>query len=394
MVLIPTKEVILLKLKYPDYSKSILNITSSIQAHYGIVSNYPSLPAIKTQLDASPNNILLVIMDGMGMNVLEEHLPPDSFLRQHLFASLTSVFPCTTTAAMTSYYSGLSPLEHGWLGWSLYFKEYGRHVDTFINSDSFSKGSVGDQHAAKTLLNYPSIFDQISKATNNTIQTYTVMPTKITVAEPPNINFPSEDLNDFSQNILEAVLLEGPKFLMGYWYEPDLCIHKNGLSSDVTGHMIRDINQHLSTLADKLPENTLMIISADHGLTDIVVTDYLSDYPDLMECLIMPPSIEPRCLSLFVKPTKKALFEKRFKEHFAKDFLLLSRDSFISQGYLGKGLPHNKIDDFIGDYMAIGIGQHLIKYRTANLAVDYDFKGHHAGFREEEMLVPLIMVRK
>ena len=42
---------------------------------------------------------------------------------------LTSVYPCTTVAAMTSYRSGISPNEHGWLGWTLYFKETNRIVD-------------------------------------------------------------------------------------------------------------------------------------------------------------------------------------------------------------------------------------------------------------------------
>lgn len=382
-----------MKLFYPDYTKSILNITSSLQSYYGIQAHYPSLKVLDTYLEAEPRNVVLIIMDGMGINVLDQHLPEDSFLRRHMVTSLTSVYPCTTTAAMTSYYSGLSPLEHGWLGWSLYFKEYGRHVDTFVNIDSFSKNSVGDIHAAKTLLDYETVFDQISKATKETVQTYTVMPSKITVAERPTINYPSELLTDFTHHLSLAIHLDGPKFVMGYWFEPDLCLHKNGLSGDETRRMLRDINKRLTELADTLPKDTLLMISADHGQTDITATDYVTDFPDLMECLIMPPSIEPRCLTFFVKPSKKELFESRFKEHFGNDFILLSKEAFLSQGFLGQGDPHPKIDDFIGDYMALATGQHLIKYRADNLAVDYHFKGHHAGLRKEEMLVPLIIYK-
>jgi len=65
--------------------------------------------------------VVLMAFDGMGVDILEKHLPRESFLRENMIRYVTSVFPSTTTAAMTAYYSGLSPNEHGWLGWSLYF---------------------------------------------------------------------------------------------------------------------------------------------------------------------------------------------------------------------------------------------------------------------------------
>src|SRR6185295_5204808 len=40
-------------------------------------------------------------------------------------ADLTSVFPSTTASAITTSYTGLTPLEHGLTGWYTYFGEAG-----------------------------------------------------------------------------------------------------------------------------------------------------------------------------------------------------------------------------------------------------------------------------
>lgn len=72
----------------------------------------------------------------------------------------------------------------------------------------------------------------------------------------------------------------------------------------------------------------------------------------------------------------------------------MTGQQFLDEGYLGHGIPHKKIDDFIGDYIALGTGQKLMKYKASNQTVDHNYKGHHAGLRPEEMLVPLIVYKK
>ena len=91
----------------PDYKNSILNITSSILKSYGINSRYSTLGLLDSALEKRYKNVVLMIFDGMGIDILENNLPDDSFLRRNNRQHITSVFPCTTTAAMTAYYSGV-----------------------------------------------------------------------------------------------------------------------------------------------------------------------------------------------------------------------------------------------------------------------------------------------
>ena len=62
------------------------------------------------------DHIVLVLVDGMGMNVLER-LPAESFLRRHLWEQAQTVFPSTTAVALTSLTTGEWPQDHAVTGW-------------------------------------------------------------------------------------------------------------------------------------------------------------------------------------------------------------------------------------------------------------------------------------
>lgn len=85
---------------YPDYDNSILSITQSILNYYGITPDYPTLPVLNRWFDKKPQNVILMVLDGLGVNVLKQHLSPDSFLRRHFITDISTVFPPTTTYAL------------------------------------------------------------------------------------------------------------------------------------------------------------------------------------------------------------------------------------------------------------------------------------------------------
>ena len=51
----------------------------------------------------------------------------------------------------------------------------------------------------------------------------------------------------------------------------------------------------------KMCADTLFIFTADHGFIDVDPL-CLEDYPELMNMLQVPPSLEPRAMNLFIKP--------------------------------------------------------------------------------------------
>ena len=55
---------------FPDYNHSILNLITSILKNYKVSTQYNTLEKIDQLLEKQYKNIVLVILDGMGENIL------------------------------------------------------------------------------------------------------------------------------------------------------------------------------------------------------------------------------------------------------------------------------------------------------------------------------------
>ena len=375
---------------YPNYEQSILNTVATLFDYYNVTTPYKPLPMLQQTLQKNYEHVILLICDGLGTQALKQNLDDNAFLRTHVVETLTSVCPSTTTAAMTSYQSGLSPNEHGWLGWSLYFKEFGRTIDTFLNTDSYSGEKIGTLNAAQHLMNYEHMLDKIAHATQHKVKTYMVQ------ANYLSYNGKSEKIGIASFDELCASLKNianknENSFTFAYWNEPDKTMHNVGCSATETKVIIETLNAKIKYLSEQL-ENTLLLISADHGMLNMKKTIALNEIKELDECLSMPPFIETRFLSLFIKPGYHQRFKQRFESYFNTSFILLTNEEARQLQIFGYGVMHPKTSDFIGDFIAIAISDIMIDYVTLNKAKKLELTGMHAGLTEEEMLVPLIMI--
>ena len=145
-------------------------------------------------------------------------------------------------------------------------------------------------------------------------------------------------------------------------------------------------------MCQNLGEDTIVIISADHGHKDIEKSYTLLDYPEILECLYMPISLESRVIGFWVKENRKEEFEKRFNEKFKDEFWLMTTDEFLNKNFLGLGEKHPKIEEFLGNYIALSISGSMIKIETFLADGKPVKKSTHCGLTKEEMEVPVIVI--
>lgn len=370
---------------FPDYNRSILNVACSALKLFGAEPPHGTLPEVAGI--SRKSHVALVILDGMGTDALTL-LPADAFLRQKQVATLTSVYPSTTAAATNSLYSALSPAEHGWLGWSCYFKEYAKLVDVFLDRDSYTLARLSSS-PARALMPFESVFTRIKNVPGNRALTRAVFPFE------PNSLGGMDDL--VVAHSLEEVSLAirgrngVDAFTLCYWPDPDETMHEWGARGDRALRAVRQLNGWAEDLAGRLTDTTL-IITADHGLKDVTEAVWLNERQHLMKYLVMPPSIESRAASLTVKRGREAEFERAFQDALGADFLLMSREEALEGQLFGPGALHPKADDFLGDYLALATGSKAIYYHPQGAPPHGRMIGHHAGLTEAEMLVPLIVI--
>ena len=365
----------------PDYDNSILGIPNSILAHYGATPHHTPLPILSKQMSKGYKNIVLLILDGMGIEILKTHAP-DGFLMKNCVAGISSVYPCTTTSAITTFETGLTPLEHGWLGWSMYFKEIGKCVDLFTGHHTGTENMATEKNIAWKTAGYKNLFDQITKA-DPSVGCYRV--------SPYSDKYQTDTNEAVCKHIKTLCKKDGRKYISAYHFQPDTDIHEYGCNCERVKADVVLFDMQIQKLADNL-NDTLLIITADHGQTDVEEL-MVENFPEINECLAVPLTREPRSLSFYIKPEYLEIFPKRWEHRFGNDFMLMTSAEALEKGFFGKGTPHSRIKDFLGDYVALATGNKFLWYRYKK-GEAHGFKAHHAGLRYEEMVVPLILIER
>lgn len=363
-----------------NYDKSLLSLTSSILKHFGVDVRHKTLPEADRLLAKNYKSVVLMLFDGMGKAILEKHLDENSFLRCRIVDTLSSVFPPTTTAATTTVKSGLSPLEHGWLGWTLHFDELNKNVSLFPNTLFRSDEKAADFHVAEKFLPYESVFDKIRRATNGEVEAYEV--SKFS-------EFAVSSVDEICAHVQNLCAQDGRKYIYTYWKEPDYSMHEYGTEHGIVHENVREINAKVEQMCQVL-KDTLVIVTADHGLID-TKWEFLPEYDDVMQCLADMPTVESRAMSFFVKQGMHEQFEKAFNEHFSKYYHLFTHEQAFEEKLFGDGIANKLTESFVGDYFAVAVSDVSLEVQARTADV---FKAVHAGGTAQEYEVPLIVFEK
>lgn len=375
---------------FPNYEHSILNIINTILKYYNVETRYKGLPELEKKLQKKYKNIVLIILDGMGEHVLKS-ISPNQFFGNNKIDIVTSVCPSTTTAALTTYYSGRPPIETGWIAMSQYFKEYGRAIEMLRKKDSYTGEKINSSRIdVFDLIKYVPIYEQIENSQPD-VKAYEINPVHCEARSKRNINANTIDLMCDS---IKAICNNNEKnFILAYSDNPDVLLHKHGCKSEEVKEFITQTEKKIEKMCNELKDsNTFVIISADHGHKDIEKVYNILDLKEIQDCIIMPASLESRAVTFWVKEDKKEKFEKYFKDNMKDEFVLFSKEEFLNKNLLGYGNKHPKIDDFIGDYIAVAISSSIIKLETNISKEKANKKSTHCGFTPNEMEVPLIVI--
>jgi len=358
---------------YADYENCLVNLACSVLKEFGTPYSHPTLPQMDRLLQGHYRNVVVLLLDGMGVDAINHHLEPDGFFSRHLLCGYSSVFPPTTTSATLSMMTGLTPCEHGWLGWKQYFSELDRIVIPFRNTDFYTGEKAADFDAAQRYMPYRSIFDRINE-TGSGKAYYVSM-------------FGTTHIDTFDQlthTVIDLCTRDEKKFVYAYWHQPDTLMHQNGCyDASITQEL-----QHLENEVEKMAGNlsdTLLVVTADHGHKNLSY-DTLTDYPHLVKMLKRPTSIESRASVFYVRDEYLNEFPTAFRKTFGDDFILFSKEDVKREKLFGNGAPHAKFDEFIGDYLAVSVSDKGIVYSDSVIK----FKSDHAGMTEQEMIIPLI----
>jgi hypothetical protein len=400
---------------HPNYQgHSILNIPSSICQLLG-AARLGAGPLADEYLDPIGDDIqrvVLVLMDALALHRLKDWMQSGAsaiwsqLAEAGQLSALTSITPSTTSAALTSLWTGRSPTEHGITGYEMWLKELGVVINTILHTPmSFRTGGLGSlKHAGfepLEFMRWPTLGTHLGR---HGIKTYALQHRGILGSGLSSILFQDVGVQSFTtaadlwinlRSLLEDKAGER-MFTWVYWSEVDHFGHHYGPDDERGAAEFANFSYAMETLfLNHLNPgslaNTLLILTADHGqITTPIDERYdLRRHPELLEHLHINPTGEHRLVYLHIRPGHSQAVKEYIERVWPGEFQLLNSVEAIQTGLFGPGTPHPGLLDRVGDLIAIARDDAYLWWAPT----DNHMIGRHGGLHPQEMLVPFLTVR-
>ncbi len=382
-------------MQLPDYQGgSIVNLMASLQVGLGGRSHaYEPLRLLSPEQVRAHRQVLLLVIDGMGLNYLRAH-PQAENLNRHLAGGMTSVFPPTTATAITTFLTGDAPQQHGLTGWHMYFRELGSIQAVLPARPRYGGAGLGDAGIDVSRLLGPRPFaDRIG------VPAYTISPAFIAESDFNRAHLGAsrlvayQGLDELLQRCAELLHAPGSKYLYAYWSELDGLGHRHGMWSEAAGRHLLELDQALGRLLDAIAgTDTLVLVCADHGQIDVAAQRRISldDHPLMSDCLVLPLCGEPRAAYCYLRPGREDEFDDYVRRELTEAADGLSSASLIASGWFGLGEPHPRLQERIGDRILLMKDGYLLKDWLPQ-EKRFEMVGVHGGLSADELWVPLIV---
>jgi len=406
---------------YPSYEKYCFsNIPSTILKFFNIKTRRPSLPPkiYRNRVEYEDSKkIILLLIDGYGYNQWLECHKKYKFLKEisqnGVISPITTVFPSTTAAALTTINTGLTPQEHALPEWHIYFEE----IDMIINTLPFTPlGDKGQDRLLemgvnpKILYNGNTIYQTLK---NESVKSYTFIKASYAhscyskIVHEGSTIVPFITYSDMFTKLRKIVKEEkGPAYFYAYLDNLDAIGHLYGphtmeYFAELSALSYSIKTELLEKIGRKETKQTLLLITSDHGQVGISPEDtiYLNEFQKLTHALKRSKKGKPilptgsaRDVFLHIEPTKLEGTYNFLSKKLQRKAKVMKTIDATEIGLFGIGKPRKRFFERVGDLLVLPYNKHTVWYEHMKGKKMY-FLGCHGGLSRDEMFVPFAMAK-
>lgn len=214
------------------------------------------MPAAVKGADA----VVLLVLDGLGWDQLNDHAALAPTLSSMHGQAIHTVAPTTTATALTSITTGLTPGEHGLVGYRMML---GGEVLNVL------RWAVGDQqvrrsHPPRDVQTFvPFMGDEVPVVAQGELQNSPFSEAHLRGCRPVGWRAPSSIAVEAA-----AQVAAGERFVYCYYNGIDKIAHERGFGPFYDAEL-RYSDRLVADLLDTLPAGTALLVTADHGQVDV-----------------------------------------------------------------------------------------------------------------------------
>jgi len=327
---------------------------------------------------------VVMLVDGLGWHLLQRHRDAAPYLSSLMdrHEPLTCVAPSTTVASLTSLGTGLSPGEHGVVGYTSRIPGTDRLLNALKWADDVDPLDW-QPHA--------TVFERMSAAgaAVAAVNRSSFEGTGLTVCSQRGADYHGADTPWERLAVISEVAKVEGSLTYGYESTLDHHGHEHGCMSSEWVARLTDVDTDLLRLRAALPADAVLLITADHGMVDLAAEGRMDvdDGPGLLQDVVLLGG-EARFRHLYCRAGAADDVAQRWREHLRDRALVLGRDDAEAAGWFGP--VEARVRPRIGDVLVAGLGSFAVFSRRL-FPVEGRMVGFHGSLTPEEMLVPLLI---
>jgi hypothetical protein len=346
--------------------------------------------------------LVFVYLDAFGCMLLDRHAEHPLFARarsQGIVVELTSQFPSTTTAEVTTIHSGLPVAEHGLYEWHVYEPALNRLITPLL----FSFAGDGQRGTLAGLLDPDSVFPVESLHARLTAaggRSTVLLPAAIAGAVPNIALLRGAEVLPFTTTegalaAAAASLEPGPAHVHVYLDEIDSLMHAVGPDDPLVDAGVRLALDALAEAA--FPPGTLILLTSDHGMSpvDPQRTVYVNDvWPELTEHLETGADGKPlapagSCRDLFLHAREGHVEEvcTGLGERLDAVAEVVPVERLIAEGIFAD--PGPRLRERLANVVVLPRYRESVYWHEPGRFVQ-KLHGQHGGLSPQEMEIPLV----
>ncbi|GLY69714.1 alkaline phosphatase family protein [Amycolatopsis taiwanensis] len=376
----------------PRYgSDTLADVVPSLLAGLDV----PGMPNVLGLPDT--RRVCLLLVDGLGWQLLRSHKAEAPFLSSLLpdREPITAGFPATTATSLASLGTGLPPGEHGLVGYS-----FATGDDELLNALRWHRHGedqaedLRSQVVPEQLQPRRTAFERAADAG---VAVQLVAPrdqegSGLTRAVLRGARFRGvQALGDLTSHVLDALRSHDRVFCYAYHADLDALGHVYGPGSGPWCHQLAYIDRLAARIAAELPQDTLLAVTADHGMVTVAEDDRVDfDNEPTLRAGVRMLGGEARVRHVYTVPGATDDVRHAWRELLGHRAVVLPREEAIKAGWFGPRIA-GYVRPRIGDLVVAAQGTLAVTRTKVEPRLSH-FTGHHGSLTVDEQLIPLLTV--